>query len=212
MQTQQATTITLIDSPTGQRLHELRYQMDLGNWESSSHLAARAIRSAVLEDPARLPEAQEDLATIWRVRQRIPPAVALLRRAARGYQALDRAADSRRCLLRVVEILLDAGHAQRAQEALEQVGRGYDTFTLRGRLYALQGESYQLTSIARYLRRDSLSRGPDEWLVLALHEQMCGRIQTARDHLEKAMNLAAIQWDMWAMQRITRAKEQMSRA
>lgn len=202
MQTQQATT---------QMLAEIHYQMNHGNWTTAAHLAAQAIRSAVLQEPDLLPVAQEELARIWRARGRGNSAAFLFQRASRSYGALGLAADSRRCLLTVAEILLDAGRAQEAQRAVNALGGGLDTLVLRGRLYALQGDRYRLQGVAGEVRHKQEPLGPDDYLVLALHEMARGRTNRATERLQQAMHLAATVWDVYAMQRIERAQEGIQR-
>jgi hypothetical protein len=113
--------------------------------------------------------------------------------------------------LELCEVYLDQDNAEGAKETLARLGGGADTSTLRGRLYALTGNRYKLHDVVNSIRRGDAPLTPDDWLVLALHDQADGLTKRAAERLETGMRLAADRWDMHAVARIKRAQESLQR-
>jgi tetratricopeptide (TPR) repeat protein len=223
--TASAPSVTASVALTGDTLTQAQNHRDRGNWHRARRLAARAIRFA--DDSTSLLAALEELALIQRATGRTHPALCLLRLVAELHQQQGRAVEARGHLRLVTEILLDAERITEAQEALDRLGYASDTLTLWGRLYAAQGETRGLRRVTAYLRQREAGGWPpgvplpvppqvppppkpaasaDELLLLATAAEDPDQ---AQGYWRLAYRSAAEAWDVWAMQRVDRARSQI---
>jgi tetratricopeptide (TPR) repeat protein len=210
MQTQPATTNT----SSAALLHQLDRAVELvarGDLFEARRIQARAIVQARRHRFDWLPAAIGDLGDTLRLLGRHQATIALLREAAALFHKQGDTKQVRCHLLELCEVYLDQDNAEGAKETLQRLGGGQDTNTVRGRLYALTGNRYKLHDVAQQIRRGDDPLTPDDWLVLALHDQADGLTKRAAERLEMGMRLAAEQWDTHAIARIKRAQEALQR-